>query len=252
MKEGTTWYVEWYAFSGTKRIRIRHSTTYEGVELNSIADIQERRRVALEFLQEVKKKIKPTQVAPHHSAFIDALLVALELKASPKPATMTTYRNVANSVVAFFRAKGWEMLSCQSVTFLHIQAYFDYLILHRKVSNTTHNNHKNALRALLTELKTRDYVPENWGSQIRYRVQQDTTRRPMSEQEEQAVVDAIRGDYAMMFSFLVQRYLGVRPDETRHLKVGQFDFKAGSRCRIFSTKPIPTHLRRDLQSYQSV
>lgn len=227
LKEGATWLVEWYAESGGKRTRIRHSTTYAGVELNSIPDLKERRRIALEFLAEAKKRLKPGKLEPQHTRFVEALATAVELKASPKASTMRTYGSVAKFVVDFFKGKGWEFLSCEQVTLLHVQAYFDHLVLVRKVGNTTHNNHKNALRALLTELVQRAYFASNLASQIRYRVQQDTTRRPMSEHEEEAVVEAIRNDKAMLFAYIVQRYLGVRPDETRHLRVGQFDFVQG-------------------------
>ena len=122
---------------------------------------------------------------------------------------------------------GWGALTCAEMTLQHVQAYFDYLILRKKVSNTTHNTRKSHLRALFTELVQRQYLAENLVSKVKYRPEQDTIRRPLSEAEEHVIMQAIREDRALYFAYLVQRYLGVRPGEIRNLRVGYFRLDQG-------------------------
>lgn len=228
LHQKATWYVEWYTENNGKRHRIRKSTTYHGIELNAISDIQEREKVALDFLSEVIKKITPIQqLQPHQTLFATAIMDAVLLKSSTKESTMNTYRSNARWLVAFFQEKGWGNITCEAVAMEHIQAYFDYQILIKKVSNRTHNVRKNNLRALFTELVERKYITTNFLSKIRYRKETDTIRRPLSESEEEAVVAAIMKDRAMFFAFIVQRYLGVRPDEIRHLRCGYFRLSDG-------------------------
>jgi len=227
LKEGAIWYVEWYAEVKGKRSRIRVSETDDGAELNSIADLRERRRVAEEWIFKLRKRLKPPVNDPARTVFVEALMSAVRLKSSPKKNTMDTYESNARWLCDFFKLRGWDGMLCEQVRFDHVQAYFDHLILTKKVSNTTHNSRKNNLRALFTELVQRRFLPENYLSKIAYRKEVDTIRRPMSEEEEQVLLRAIAGDRAMLFAYIVQRYLGVRPDETRHLRCGQFRLDEG-------------------------
>ena len=227
LKEGVTWYVEWWAEVGGKRSRVRKSRTDEGIDLNAIADLNERRRVALEWISRIEKRLVMPGKEPWHSLVVNAMMEAVQLKASPKANTMRSYRCNAQWFCDFLREMGWGALTCAEMTLQHVQAYFDYLILRKKVSNTTHNTRKSHLRALFTELVQRQYLAENLVSKVKYRPEQDTIRRPLSEAEEHVIMQAIREDQALYFAYLVQRYLGVRPGEIRNLRVGYFRLDQG-------------------------
>lgn len=223
-----TWYVEYYHLHNGIRKRIRRSKTYDGTDLNAIADLREREKVAQAFLKEVERRITPpAALTPQNTLFRVALMDAVALKASTKENTNTSYSSNARWLLEYFERRNWQNIRCDELTFDHIQAYFDYIILERKAQNTTHNTRKANLRAVFSELVQRKYLPENYISRIRTRKTIDTKRRPMTEDEEKEIVAAIVDDRAMLFAYIMQRYCGVRPDEIRHLRCSYFRLSEG-------------------------
>lgn len=227
LKRGTTWHIEWYFERDGKRLRIRKSR-FEKIDLNAIADLREREVVAQRLLADLKARLLPPVEQPAHTPFLVALQIAVELKRSNKWKTNKSLKEVTRWVSEFFESKGWQHLRCNQVEQRHIQDYFDYIIVKRRVANTTHNSRKNNLRALMTELVKRAYIPTNFASQVPERPEADPIRRPLSQQEKEVLAKHIFAtDRALSLAFVLIGYLAIRPGEIRDLRVGAIDLVRG-------------------------
>lgn len=227
LKRGQIWQIEWYFESKGKRNRIRKSR-FNGVDLNAIADLREREEAAQAILKELKARLCPPELMPEHEEFLVALQIAVELKRSTKRATNKTFSESVRWMSEYFTSRKWQYLRCNQVTFDHIQTYFDYIIVKRKVANTTHNTRKNNLRSLFSELVKRKYFPANYISMVKDRPAADTIRRPLSQDEKQIVAAHIfKYDKPLKLAFILLCYLAIRPGEMRDLRVGAIDLKRG-------------------------
>jgi integrase len=258
IKRGTAWYIEWYIEIGGEIKRVRRRTTESGVELNTITDLKEREQVALAMLKQLRLRLKPPVAALDQTSFLEALQVAVELKHSNKEKTNKTFRETARWVDEYFHERGWQYIRCDAVELGHLQAYFDHLIIKKKVRNSTHNTRKNNLRSLLTELVQRGYLKENIVKQIPDRVEGDPLRRPLAERERLVVAEYIRKhDRPLWLAYLLLGHLAIRPGEIRDLRVGNVDFRRGlvvfpgeqSKNRRTSVVTIPEKLLPELQSF---
>jgi integrase len=228
LKKGTTWCIEYYIELQGVRKRIRRSKDEQGRELNSIIDINEREAAAQQMLATIRAKITQPEISPEQTEFIGALAIAVELKRSNKFKTNKTFAETARWVSEFFIARGWQNIRCAAVTVDHIQAYFDHCLIKRKIRNTTYNTRKNNLRALLTELVKRKYIPVNFATQISNRPAADPIRRSLSDHEYQVIMQHFeQHDRAMLLAAVLLGVLAIRPGELRDLKCGAFDWARG-------------------------
>jgi integrase len=256
--KGATWYVEYYIELQGKRKRIRKSQDQQGRELNAIEDLAERERMAERMCQELRALITPLSQRKEDMPFVEALDLAVELKRSDSEATNKTFTETARWVKEYFVDRGWRYLRCSQLTFDHVQDYFDHCIVKRRVSNTTYNTRKNNLRSLVSELKERGYVPENFVKRVKNRPKTETRRRPMSEEEKQIVYRHVLGDRALSLAWLLLGYLAIRPKEMRNLKCGAIDLKRGvvrfpakeSKNRRHSVVTIPAGILPALASFE--
>jgi len=259
IKKGNTWYIEWYFTTPDgKRSRIRKSVTDTGIELNSIPDLNVREIEAQKMLNALRTRLRPVSVDPDQELFCTALDIAVGLKRSDKEKTMKTFRETARWFKEFFQEKGWGGVRCSQVTAEMVQAYFDHIIVVKKVANTTHNTRKNNLRSLFTELVTRKYLPENFVKLVPERVAGAPKRRPMSPAEFEAYMIYVRKhDLPLYLCSLLLGYLAIRPGEERNLRCGAFDFAAGmvrfpgrdSKNNKDSNITIPEGLVSELESF---
>ncbi len=228
LNRGKSWSIEWYFLdpSGSRK-RIRKSR-FDGIDLNAIADLGEREVVATRLLAELKTRLLPAALDVKHTPFLAALDEAVALKRSNKRATNKSFGEVARWVGEFFQAKHWQHLRCNQVDASHFQAYFDYMIVQRRVRNSTHNTRKNNLRSLVGELVRRGYFPENFVSKIPDRPAADPIRRPLSESEFQIVAQYVKAnDRALSLAFILLGVLAIRPGELRDLRCGDIDLRRG-------------------------
>lgn len=250
------WQISWYTIKEGKRVRIRKSE-WDGVELNSITDLKERETAAQEMLQKIRADVCPPAVSPEHEEFLKALNLALAIKRSPKWRTNKGYSENVRWLSNYFHKKGWQYLKCKDVTFEHIQAYFDYMVLEKKIANTTHNSRKNNLRALATALVDRNYIKENFFSKLEQKPEGDPIRRPLTEDEKALVMEEAMKDSCLKLMFILLGYLGIRPGEMRDLKVNHIDLQKGfikfpgrqSKNNKNSTVTIPEDLIPVLEEY---
>ena len=251
LKKGLTWCVVYYVGVGAERKRVRRSRTNAGIDLNSIADLAERERVGQELLEQIRKQVEPPETRREQTPFVEALPVAVGLKSSTKEKSQATYQQVADWVIKFWELKGWKRMRCDEVTFDHVQAYFDYLILDRKLGNTTHNTRKGVLRSLVSELVARGYLKENLVAKVKSRPRQDPTRRPFTDAEKMVVLRYLsENDRPLYVAALMLGYLAIRPREIRDLQVRNIDLKrwvinmpgAQSKNNRNSVVTIPTEL----------
>ncbi len=259
LKTGKTWYIQWY-FTGSdgKRRRFRKSATEDGLELNSITNLDVRLIEANKMLEAIRAKVSPLPMQPGDEFFITALELAVSLKRSDKVKTMKTFRETARWFSEYLVKSGLQTLRCKQLTLSTVQGYFDYNIVKLKVSNTTHNTRKNNLRSLFTELEKRGYIDENFCKKIQNRVEGDPQRRPFSKQEFEKYMQYVaRHDRGLYLCSLLLGYLAIRPGEERDLRCGAFDFATGvvrfagkdSKNRRNSTITIPSDLIEVLKSF---
>lgn len=255
---GASWYIEYYIEVAGKRKRVRKSSDTQGRELNAVDDLDDRERMAERMCQELRALITPVSHRKLDTPFIEALDLAVELKRSDSEASNKTFTETARWVKEFFIDRGWRYLRCSQLTLDHIQDYFDYNILKRRVSNTTYNTRKNNLRSLVGELEQRGYVQENIVKRIKNRPKTETRRRPLSDEEKLIVYRHILGDRALSLAWFLLGYLAIRPKEMRDLKCGAIDLKRGvvrfpsnkSKNRRNSVVTIPAGILPALESFE--
>lgn len=228
IRRGRVWKIEYYLDVNGQTKRVRKSRDDRGRDLNSISDLREREAAAAELLRAIRAKVVPRDSEPGAVAFVEALAIAVDLKRSDKWKTNKSFSENARWLTEFFQSKGWGSLPCALVTFEHIQAYFDHLLLkRRRVTNSTYNSRRNNLRALFSELVARHYLPANFVKEIKPRPKTDPVRRPLTDQEAAVIVAHIRKDRALWLAYLLLGWLAIRPGEIRDLKVGQLDLRRG-------------------------
>lgn len=227
LKEGATWYVEWYATIGDTRTRVRRSTLADGTEINAIPDPITRRAEAEKLLEQLRRTLTPPDANPEQMPFVAALQMAVELKRSAKAKTNKTFTETARWFGEYLASKGWGGLRCCEIKFDHVQAWFDHQIVKLKIANSTHHTRKNNLRSLFSELVKRGHLPRNYVAEIAERPKVDPVRRPMSKREEAIIADMVRQDRALCLAWILLRYLGIRPGEMRDLRCGALDLERG-------------------------
>ncbi len=181
------WYIAWYTVVDGVRIRMRKSE-WGGVELNAISDLKEREEAAQEMLHQIRLEICPPAITPGDKVFLEALQLALAIKRSLKWRTNKGYEENVRWLSDYFHTQGWQYIKCKDVTFEHIQTYFDHMVLKRRIANSTHNSRKNNLRALTTVLVKRGYLKENLFAKLEQKPEGDPIRRPLTEDEKEAVM----------------------------------------------------------------
>lgn len=258
IKRGAAWYIEWYIEVGGEVKRVRRRTNAAGVELNTITDLKEREQVALAMLKDLRLRLKPPVAALDQTCFLEALQVAVQLKHSNKEKTNKTFRETARWLDEYFHERGWQYLRCAGVELQHFQAYFDHLIVQKKVRNSTHNTRKNNLRSLISELVQRGYMKENLVKQIPDRVEGDPLRRPLARHEKEVLQKYIRThDRPLWLAWILLGYLAIRPGEIRDLRVGNIDLRRGvivfpgeqSKNRRASVVTIPEKIVPELAAF---
>lgn len=228
LKKGAVWCVEYYIEVRGQRRRVRRSRTESGQELNAVENLVDRERVGQQIVQELRAKLTPVNDDPGRTFFLTALDMAVELKRSAKESTNKAFRENARWLSEFFRDKGWQNLRCFMLTQEHIQAYFDDMIVRRKVRNSTHNTRKNHLRSLISELVRRGYMATNFAAAVKDRPKADPIRRPITEIEKAVLFrEAFKTDRALALAMTLLGFLAIRPGELRDLKVGAIDLGRG-------------------------
>ena len=127
----------------------------------------------------------------------------------------------------YFHKQGWQYIKCKNLTFEHIQAYFDIIVMKKEIANSTHNSRKNNLRALTSALVKRNFLKENFFSQLDEKPAGDPVRRPLTEDEKAVVLAEVMKDPCLSLAFILLGYLGIRPGEIRDLKIQHIDFDRG-------------------------
>lgn len=258
ISRGVRWFVTWWVEQDGVYRRIRRSRTYDGINLNSITDLQERENAARQLAKDVRLRLCPPARTPDQVPFLEALQIAVQLKHSNKAKTNKTFGEVARWMADFFTLQGWQHIRCGHLELSHVQAYFDYCIVVQKVRNTTHNTRKNNLRSLFSELVQRGYLRENFVKQVQDRVEGDPLRRPFSEKERKVVAAYLKKhDRPLWLVYLLLGYLAIRPGEIRDLRIHNLDLKRGmvifpgeqSKNRRNSVVTIPDDIIPELQSY---
>lgn len=258
IRRGRVWKIEYYLEVNGQHKRIRRSRDDQGRDLNAIPDLQEREAAASELLRAIRAKVVPRDSEPGAVAFVEALAVAVDLKRSDKWKTNKSFSENARWLSEFFQSKGWGSMPCALVTFEHVQAYFDHLLLKkRRVSNSTYNSRRNNLRALFSELVARHYLPANFVKDIKPKPKTDPIRRPLTNYEVEVIVAHIRQDRALWLAYLLLGWLAIRPGEIRDLRVSQIDLGRGvvtfpgsqSKNRRNSLITIPADLLPEFEAY---
>lgn len=104
--------------------------------------------------------------------------------------------------------------------------FLDYLIYDKDVSATTRNNYRTWLSTLGTWLKDRMYIRENPIEDIKMIRESEKLRDAMTAEDLSRLrVYCERHNPSFLLACMMEYYTFIRPDELRHVKIGDIDIK---------------------------
>ena len=158
----------------------------------------------------------------------EAIDMIISLKGtSCKDRTISKYSEVANCFKSWLIKSGMEGIRLYQFTRPIAQGYMDYLILTKKYSGKSHNNHLNVLKSIFGAFHGRweDILTKHPFKGISQLPEQGGNNLAYSETERKMITDYLRENDIRMFyaiSFLFHGF--IRKTELSTIKVGDIDF----------------------------
>lgn len=160
---------------------------------------------------------------------VEAMTLIIALKGtSCKPRTISKYGEVKSCFLAWLKKTGYEGIRLHQFNRSIAQGYMDYLIMTRKYSGKSHNNHLNVLKSIFGSIHNRwedilvkhpfkgiTQLPEQGGSHLAY-----------SEAERRRIIDYLKENDRRMYyavSFLFHGF--IRKTELSTIKAGDIDLE---------------------------
>ena len=159
----------------------------------------------------------------------ESMAIVISLKAtSCKPRTISKYNEVVNCFKEWLKEIGLEGIRLYQFNRVIAQAYLDYLILTKKYSGKSHNNHLNILKSIFGSIQSRweDLMPKNPFKGISALPEQGGNNLAYSEKERQKIIEYLKENDKRMYyaiSFLFHGF--IRKTELTTIKVGDIDFE---------------------------
>lgn len=228
--KGARWYIDFQRFDPetgeSKRSR-------KDFDLNDIADIAVRTAVA-DILCRHLEYFAPVATGPvkeeKRETVAEALALALAVKLkTPRKNTHRGYKSITGTFSEWLKARHYAELQVDAFTVKHAQAFFDYLVQRKAYRGRTLNNYLLHLRALWSELVSREIAPKNVFQSVKPARQEEKLRRPFTDEERRVVAAYIRdNDYWLFRALLLQYYCFIRPVEIARLRFKSFDLAKGT------------------------
>lgn len=152
-------------------------------------------------------------------------------KASLKAKSVMGYSDISNRFKFWCGINRFSIIPVYGFNHDMAQAYCDHLLLERKVSGKTHNNHLNVMKAFFNVMKKRwpalvkenpfcniDMLPTDVGGNVAYSAKERTTLIDYFKKNDKRVY------YAIQFMF----HCFIRKTELTYLKVGDINWETGT------------------------
>lgn len=200
--------------------RQRFRPTYD---LNTIIDIKERRKLALEIVADINLKLKAGWPFDKKKGLtlIGAIEMARKIKieATKRAKTEEHYDSMSRVFVQYLHEHRLEKAFLEDFHRADAVQFLDRSRVSRKLGNRTLNNYRDNMRALFNELKERELIAVNPFCDIQKRKNHAKQRRAFSDYERSAVAAHIREKDRMLFlGVLLQFHCFIRPVELRRLR----------------------------------
>lgn len=157
----------------------------------------------------------------------EAIELALELKTNTcRERGARTYKNISTSFLAYLKRESLLEKPADSFSFQRAQEYMDYLIVKKKVSNRTYNNHLLALKTLFNTLYDREIVTHNPFQRVKKLRLEDSAITAFTRDDLELVRSTLPEFYKPLWIIAQLVYFCfMRPTEIRRLRVKDFDLE---------------------------
>lgn len=254
LMRGKVWYIVFYQTDPVDGIRYRHRNSYD---LNRIKKVTERLKAARLIIEDLNGKIPhgypyiggEEKIEWLHKPLFEAMQKGCDYSnLTGKKKSKQTRQSSCNNFLRWLSAKH-PQLTVGKFSQKYAREYLDWRIGEERVSNKTRNTDLQMISRFWNELVSREFIIGNPFEKIDYLRTMERARRPLTEQEQKAVLQiAARDHYGVLLAIRYLWYCGLRPGEIRDLKVIDHDLKAG-KLRLTGkqtkngkapTVPIPT------------
>ncbi len=229
LHKGKTWYVDFYAFDPS-----RDSMRRKKYMLDRYKHEKERLTMAALAIHNITQRLiagwNPFVNAEKSRHFTDFAVVLERYKAYVEKAgdngvmkakTVTDYLSRVRQLELYMRESGNIIKYVYQFDKVFATDFLDYLIYDKDVSTNTRNNYRTWLSTFGTWLKDRLYRDDNPIEDIRMLREKEKKREALTQQQLVALGDYCRKYNPQFYlACMMEYYTFIRPDELRHIKVG--------------------------------
>lgn len=186
---------EWFVF-----FRISHPDTgikkmfkYRG-ELNNIENLKERKKTAENMAYMLREKLRKgwnpitdnVREKPEDKSLIESLTEILDGKlAIMRKSSNKTYKKITATFFEYMNQAKLSHLKPSEFNFQMAYAYMDYLLIKKKYSGKTYNNHFEVMKIFFNALCDRRIITENPFKGIRKMNEEDGKNFPFTDNEKE-------------------------------------------------------------------
>jgi integrase len=243
--ESTTrpWHVQFYTTDAFNIKLIRKRVLKK--ELNEIPSVDKRRRFAVQAIADINAMLyndwhtESVDRAPallkfdfRHFTWVQAIDYVASFKREVegvRPKTIKEYTSTKTTVIDFLmHEKVSREFLLREINALVLRRYFDYLKQVRKLANKTYNGRRAILHSVFTVLLERDpklFHGKNPVKDVKMLKTGSKKHAAYTDEQLGQIRDAmLKGsDAHLVFFIQVMFYTLARPEELRHLKIGDID-----------------------------
>ncbi len=228
-KYADRWCIEFYQVNRVGE-RVRFRKTYD---LNRIKSLKERKKRALQLIHELNDIYLPNGY-PFVSidrrkkgmTINDGLDLSLNLKHNARQSTIKSYTYAIKQFKIYLSKHRPNIEYIDDLKKIDALDFLDYMIIDRKISNTTRNSTSSHLRSLFSELVQKEYLSNNPFNNIKKLREEQKRRRPLSEDEKRIISNYVKDNNRVLYLAIKLMYhCFLRKEELRRLKYKHFDLR---------------------------
>jgi integrase len=142
------------------------------------------------------------------------------IKATKRPDTYNSYSSVANLFVHFCKNQGWDKWQIAKLQTEDIISFLDHSQAAGGINNTTRNKYLGFIKAMLTAMKVRKFIPENPAFGITEEPEDIGKNIAYNDEQIKKLKEAITGKSPRLWLFLQFMFYGfIRPAEIGRMQV---------------------------------
>lgn len=234
LHKGKQWYVDFFAFDPVidgmhrKKYMLDHYKTKKERETYAailISNLFERLKVGWNPFVNGEKTRHFTDFSTVIKRYRD-YTVAAEQKKILKPKTAVDYRSRLNQLEIYLQETGTSIKYAYQFTRTFAVDFLDYLILDKDVSAKTRNNYRTWMSTFAAWMVERQYIDSNPIENIHQLREEEKFRDPLSQKDLVRLRDyASKYNPSFYLACMMEYYCLIRPDELRHVKIGDISIK---------------------------